>query len=223
MIRNLSLLAAVLVIGAAGCSRSARFAPLSSTDSSAVVQDNVAHRDTMDRFFREDPASPFRRDSTITYTGLHWFPVDVRFRVQAVLERYASPETVVVMGTRGEQRRHLRYGFFQFVLPDERGDPRSLRLNVYKFTPYDATRYALFRNHLSVWFTDKTTGIETYPVGRYVDIGSEDPDPAHRYTIDFNMAYNPYCAYSALYSCAIPREEDHLDVPVRAGELRYHE
>ena len=205
------------------CSQRPQLPPVDPVDSLAVVQDNIAHRDTMDHFFREDSASPFHRDTTIDFAGLQWFPIDVRFRVRAVLEHYADPETVTVMGTRGEARRHLRYGFFRLTLPDGDGGARAVRLNVYKFTPYDATRYALFRDHLSVWFTDETTGHETYAVGRYVDIGSEQADPEYRYTIDFNKAYNPYCAYSSLYSCAIPREEDHLEVAVRAGEMRYHD
>ncbi len=93
---------------------------------------------------------------------------------------------------------------------------------MYKFTPYDGQRYLLYRDQLSVWFTDATTGHETCGVGRYVDVGLEFPDPAHRYVIDLNKAYNPYCAYSSKYSCAIPRQEDHLSVAVRAGEKIYH-
>jgi len=220
--RHPTLFAATLLL-LAGCTRTEPFPAVATADSLAAVQDNIAHREAMDRFFRQDSASPFRRDTTVSYTGLHWYPVDPRFRLEARLERYAAPETVTVMGTRGEERRHLRYGYFALTLPDSAGNAHSVRLNVYKFTPYDATRYALFRDHLSVWFTDETTGGETYAVGRYIDIGAEQPDPEHRYLIDFNKAYNPYCAYSALYSCAIPREEDHLDLPVRAGELRYHE
>jgi uncharacterized protein (DUF1684 family) len=140
-----------------------------------------------------------------------------------VLHRYESPDTVDVMGTRGETRRQLRYGYFRFSLPDSQGAPVSVTLNVYKFTPYDRRRYELFRDHLSVWFTDPTTGTETYHVGRYVDVGGEIPDSGHEYTIDFNKAYNPYCAYSSLYSCAIPRDDDRIPTPVRAGELMYHD
>jgi hypothetical protein len=127
------------------------------------------------------------------------------------------------MGTKGESRRELRYGYFEFVVPDGHWVPHLIKLNAYKFTPYDAGRYALYRNALSVWFTDSTTGRETYGVGRYVEVGDEDPDPSHVYVIDLNKAYNPYCAYSALYSCAVPRQEDYLPLAVRVGEMKYHE
>ncbi len=196
---------------------------LSAADSTAIVEENIAHRKEVDEFFRTDPNSPFNRDSTITFEGIRWFPIDPRFRVTSELTRYDHPDTVNVMGTKGEVRRNLRYGYFTFLLPDDNGTYRRFRLNVYKFTPYDAKRYALYRNNLSLWFTDRTTGNETYDVGRYVEIGDEHPDPHFRYTIDFNQAFNPYCAYSAQYTCAIPTKEDTLGLSLRVGEKNYHQ
>lgn len=215
------LLAAVLT--AAGCARSPAALPsISPEDSARIAIDNLAHREKIREFFLTDKGSPFRRDSSIRFTEIKWFPVDVRYCVTSPLHRYAAPETVTVMGTRGESRRNLKYGYFEFLLPDT-GGAVLCRLNVYKFTPYDGQRYLLYKNQLSVWFTDRTTGLETYHVGRYVEIGEEVPDSSHRYVIDFNKAYNPYCAYSDLYSCAIPRDEDRLTVAVAAGEKSYHE
>ncbi len=192
-------------------------------DSAAVVQDNLMHRAEVDSFFRFEDGSPFRRDTTIRYHGIRWFPIDVRYRATAVLHRYDRPEPVTVLGTKGEERHQLKYGYFAFELPGEQGRAVPLQINVYKFTPSDSLRYRLYRNNLSVWFRDRTTGKETYDVGRYVEVGDEDPDPAHVYVLDFNKAYNPYCAYSALYSCAVPRKEDYLDIALRAGEMKYHD
>ncbi|MDH3252451.1 MAG: DUF1684 domain-containing protein, partial [Ignavibacteria bacterium] len=86
----------------------------------------------------------------------------------------------------------------------------------------DKQRYALYRDNLSLWFTDRTTGNGTYEVGRYIELGVENPDRSFVYTIDFNKAFNPYCAYSSLYSCAIPTKDDHLDLALRVGEKNYH-
>lgn len=205
------------------CSRTQPFPPVSAEDSIAIVRDNLDHRASVDSSFRTDPGSPFRRDSSITFTGIRWFPVDPRYRVTSVLHPYDTKDTVTVYGTKGEPRRQLRYGYFEFVLPDSTGSPVTVRLNAYKFTPYDGNRYALFKDHLSVWFTDRTTGRETYHVGRYLEVGLHRPDPAHVYVLDFNKAYNPYCAYSSLFSCAIPRDEDRLNVALLAGERLYHE
>jgi uncharacterized protein (DUF1684 family) len=210
-------------IAAFSCAEQPKLPAISAADSAAILQDNLAHRASVEEFFTKDPGSPFRRDTTIAYEGIRWFPINPAFRVASLLHRYGTPDTVIIMGTRGEQRRNLKYGYFDFLLPDEKGRAVPCRLNVYKFTPYDGQRYLLYRDQLSVWFTDATTGKETYHVGRYVDVGLDFPDPAHRYTIDLNKAYNPYCAYSTMYSCAIPREEDHLPVAVRAGEMTYHQ
>lgn len=205
------------------CGRKAGNPTMSRVDSVAIVSDNLRHRVELDEFFRDSPDSPFNKDTTIEYHGLKWFPVNPAFCGKSVLHRFANPETVSVYGTKGEERKNLRYGYFEFAVPNEQGAMHTLRINVYKFTPYDTQRYALYKNNLSVWFTDKTTGKETYGVGRYLELGEENPDPNFVYTIDLNKAFNPYCAYSDSFSCAIPRKEDHLDIALRVGEKKYHE
>ena len=205
------------------CSKKVELSLVSAADSLKIVDENIKHRAAMDIYFREDPDSPFIRDTTIRFIGIRWFPIDVRYRGTSVVHRYDRADTVTVMGTKGEARKQLRYGYFEFVVPGDGDTPVLLKLNIYKFTPYDKNRYDLWKDNLSVWFTDRTTGKETYDVGRYVEIGDELPDASHVYTIDLNKAYNPYCAYSATYSCAIPRKEDHLDVALRVGEMKYHE
>lgn len=205
------------------CSRKPTSAQLTPADSLMIVEDNLTHRAEADGFFRSDADSPFKRDTTIEYHGIKWFPIDPRYRGISSLHRYANPETVIVLGTKGEERKQLRYGYFVVTVPDDHGQPVVLKMNVYKFTPYDTKRYALYKDALSVWFTDETTGKETYGVGRYVEIENENADPDHSYIVDFNKAYNPYCAYSTMFSCAVPRKEDHLDIALRVGEMKYHE
>jgi hypothetical protein len=77
------------------------------------------------------------------------------------------------------------------------------------------------KKYYSIWFTDKTTNEESYGVGRYLDFKKSD-NPNKVYTIDFNYAYNPYCAYNSNFSCAIPRKEDHINFAIKAGEKKYH-
>ena len=89
------------------------------------------------------------------------------------------------------------------------------RINLYKSMDQDGQFY------YSIWFTDETTGKETYGVGRYLDFEKVE-DPKFVYTIDFNEAYNPYCAYTSTYTCPIPREEDHIDLEIKAGEKKFH-
>ena len=209
------------LLASGSCARVAGLPLLTGADSLAVNRENQAHRAAMDAFFRSSPDSPFVRDTTIAYHGIAWFPVNPVFCGRSRLTPYTAPDTVTVLGTKGEERRQLRYGYFEIVVPGDDGLPVTLRLNAYKFTPSDPLRYARFPDNLSVWFTDRTSGRETYAVGRYVDVGDDTHDPATVYTIDLNKAYNPYCAYSNMYSCAVPRKEDNLDVALRVGELTY--
>lgn len=178
----------------------------------------LAYRAERDSFFRFDPSSPFNRDPNVRYTGLKYFDINADFIFNSKLYKYALPETVEVYGTKGEKRKYIKYGYF--LINYKR---KSYKLNVYKYRDIDIkTGKENLKNYLIIWFRDLTTGDETYEVGRYLDIEEESPDPEHIYTIDFNKAYNPYCAYTPLYSCAIPREEDFLSIRIKAGEKKYH-
>ncbi len=211
-----SLLALGLLFG--GCAKTPpAVALLTGADSTRILAETMMHRAEADSFFRSNPESPFLNDTSAHYDGIKWFPPDAGWYFQLPLRRYASPTPVTVYGTKGEPRKELRYGYFQFTAAGT-----EVRLNVYKNDPSDPGIPEQYRQLLSVWFTDETTGKETYEVGRYLEIGEELPDPDALYTLNFNNAYNPYCSYSERYSCAIPTKEDHLNVAVRAGERRYH-
>ena len=84
----------------------------------------------------------------------------------------------------------------------------------------DLSRLEGYRNYLFVPFTDLTNGESTYGGGRYLDL--EGP-LGNAVELDFNRAYNPYCAYGGAYSCPIPPIENHLGVAVRAGVLKHHD
>ncbi|MBS2023642.1 MAG: DUF1684 domain-containing protein [Deltaproteobacteria bacterium] len=136
-----------------------------------------------------------------------WFAPDVKFRVTAHLERDPKPREEIVMSTRGNKRHALRLGKLEFTLE---GKPLSL-------TALRLLEPGNGEASVSIFFRDLTTGHESYPVGRYIDA---EAVPGHDgdYTLDFNAAYNPTCAFSQLYNCPIPPRENRLDVAVRAGE-----
>ncbi|MCX8057124.1 MAG: DUF1684 domain-containing protein [Ignavibacteria bacterium] len=176
------------------------------------------YRARKDSSFRYDPNSPFNRDKSVKFTGLKYFEVNPDFVFKSKLYRYALPETVIVLGTKGEERTQIKYGYFQFQYKG-----KTHKINVYKY-PESSIKEGkeYLKNYLAVWFRDLTTGEETYDVGRYLDVEEENPDPDYLYTLDFNKAYNPYCAYTPIYSCAIPREEDFIQIRIEAGEKKYH-
>ena len=159
---------------------------------------------------KNDPGSPFNQDPKAEFHPLNYYDVNPDFVFKSKLYEYPQKDTVTVMGTKGEARKSIRYGFVKF---DYKNKP--YQVNVYKGWTKGGQEY------YSIWFTDKTTGKETYGVGRYLDFELK-PDTNYIYTIDFNLAYNPYCSYSAKYSCAVPTKEDHIDMAIEAGEKNFH-
>lgn len=168
-------------------------------------------REVIDEWMKDDPNSPFNYKGKIEFSGLNYFDVDPSFVFKSKIIEYDEKVDVPVFGTKGEERAALRFGYLNF-----NKDGKEYKLNLYANMGQDSSVY------YSIWFTDKTTAKQTYGVGRYLSF-ELDPNKDHIYTIDFNLAFNPYCAYSADYSCAIPTQDDYLDLKVTAGEKTYHD
>lgn len=149
-------------------------------------------------------SSPLRKEDKKNFDGLHYFEVDTSYRYEVALHRLEDTPSFRMVTNTGEQRKAVRYGYFEFEL-----DGKSQRLYAYKLE--DVPKKLLF-----VPFTDATSGHGSYAGGRYLDLEENDTG---RYVLDFNQAYNPYCAYgSGRYSCPIPPAENRLDAAIRAGE-----
>jgi uncharacterized protein (DUF1684 family) len=152
-----------------------------------------------------DPKSPRFKD----YKGLEYFPIDLKFRYMLPLTPNPNPETIEILSTRGNRRHATRVGWFDFEVG---GVPCRL----------EATRLqepGVGEDDLGVLFRDATSGKESYALGRYVDAKKQADG---RYLLDFNMAYNPACAFSDHYNCPIPPKGNLLKVAIRAGEKDSH-
>ncbi len=194
------------IVGEAKNGEEANSNPLDENYLTELLND----RTLKDSSMQYDPHSPFNRDPKAKYAKLNYYETGSEFIFTSKLYEYDPKDTVDVFGTLGELRRVVKLGYVEL---NYRSDEH--KVNVYKAFGRDGTPY------YSIWFTDKTTGKETYGVGRYIDFEKED-DPDHIYTIDFNRAYNPYCAYSAKFTCPIPREEDYVDFEIKAGEKNFN-
>ncbi len=181
-----------------------------TSEQKKYINEVEQYRKEKNDYMKNNPESPFNQDTTIKFEPLNYFDVDPGFVFKSKLFEYPQKDTISVYGTKGEERKAVRYGYINFNYQNQ-----PYKVNVYQGTTADSEEY------YSIWFTDKTTGGETYGVGRYIDFDI-NPDSNYVYTVDFNLAYNPYCAYSAKYSCAIPTKEDHLDLAVTAGEKKFH-
>ena len=150
---------------------------------------------------KNDPVPKSRKTDLLPLT---FFPIDPEYNVPAAL-RPAAEEKIVQMATStGAPRRQLIVGTLEFVL---KGHSYKLLSSV------DADAVNL--DYITVMFSDLTSGTETYPGGRYIDL---DRNAQGIYQLDFNRAYNPYCYYNASYECPYPPRENRLPVSIRAGE-----
>jgi uncharacterized protein (DUF1684 family) len=164
-----------------------------------------AARLAKDEMFRTASDSPIPPDRRGTLLPLRYFPPDPSYRVPAMLKVSDAQRTGVNMPTStGKIRAMVRVGALEFNL---KGKPLTLGAFVEESSPN--------LDHLFVPFTDLTTGTETYPGGRYIDLTRT---PTGIYEVDFNLAYNPYCYYNPTYDCPYPPAENHLPLPIHAGE-----
>jgi uncharacterized protein (DUF1684 family) len=145
---------------------------------------------------------------------LHFFDIDVKFRVTAKFEKTETNQWFE-MPTSGKIKKTFRvYGILSFTINDS-----LIKMNLYQAQGLMGTDQ--YKNYLFLPFTDATTGIETYESGRYIDLLTSDIKN-NEVIVDFNKAYNPYCAYvSGVYNCPVPPKENQLSVAIRAGEKTY--
>lgn len=161
-----------------------------------------------DEYFEKYPDSPISPGEIQSFSGLKYYPVnpDYRFRVQ--LQKYERPEMITLTTSKGTTQEYVRVGFFEFS-----HEGKEQRLQVYK-----STRSLAHEESLFIPFRDETSGVETYGTGRYLDIPENEQGI---YELDFNKAYNPYCAYSEEYVCPLAPRENWLNGSIRAGERAY--
>ena len=161
-----------------------------------------ADRVEKDRFFRSSPHSPIT--DRVSFTGLDYYPPDPAYRYTLKINQADEPEPLMFQTNTGDERIYDRIGTIEFEVE---GQPASLAL--YKSDHHD---------ELFLPFRDATSGHETYGAGRYLE-----PEllANGEVVVDFNLAYNPFCAYSSDYSCPLPPFENHLGIAVRAGEKAF--
>ncbi len=166
----------------------------------------AAFRARKDASFASSPESPLLPAQRPAFTGLRYYPENPALIFDLEPERFDEPELVEMQTSDGETAAYVRWGRIAFTV-----DGRAVTLTLFATPAGDA---------FFLPFQDAGRGTETYGAGRYVDV---EPLPGGRVHIDFNYAYNPYCAYNDAWSCPIPPRENQLAVHIRAGERSFHD
>lgn len=166
-------------------------------------------REKTERFMKGSEESPFAPDS-ISFGGLQYYPVDPDYRIKARIEPIQQRKLLTLPTTTGKEEKYIRYGYAEFELHGK--ENRLLVLQ-----PFESKE----PQQLFVAFADETSGEETYGGGRYLDVAMPARAGQKTLELDFNLAYNPYCAYNPTYSCPLPPKENVLSIPIKAGEKTY--
>lgn len=163
--------------------------------------------------FADATKSPLTEKDRAEFKNLDFFPIDKSFIVEAKFQKSKNEKAFEMKTTTDRMPMYVKYGEISFAIKGEK-----FKLNVYQ--NIDLLKRPGFKNHLFLPFTDLTSGDESYVGGRYIDL--EIPN-GKTITVDFNQAYNPYCAYNIKYSCPIVPYENDLATHIKAGVKKFHD
>ena len=157
-----------------------------------------------DQFFKRDPHSPLMDDQKAAFTGLNYFPANPALDLTIKLEPLETQDKIEMQTSTGDIQEYIRWGKIKFEVSGE---------------PTELTVYLSVGGHgYFLPFVDVTSGKETYGAGRYLDLEPNADGTVH---VDFNVAYNPYCAYNERWSCPLTPFENRLKVRIEAGEKNF--
>ena len=165
-------------------------------------------RQEKDHFMRTSSESPFVENKD-NFKGLKYFPVAPKYRIIASLNPVSQKDVVVLHTSDGKEQHYLKYAYAEFELDGIKN----------KLLILEIMDMGQFRGNLFLAFGDDSSAKETYGAGRYLDV--RKTPGSSTITLDFNQAYNPYCAYTDKYSCPLPMPENLLAVAIKAGEKIY--
>lgn len=180
----------------------------SPDDPVKIIND---HRKKQQQEMRSKKESPLSKEERRHFKGLNYFPIDLTYRVKGKFVKTENPVLFKMKTTTARLPEYSKYGEVYFELHGER-----YKLEVYHNA--DIAKRPGYEDYLFIPFTDESNGKETYDVGRYIDFRTPTSENV---IVDFNLCYNPYCAYSPNYSCPIPPEVNYLPLPIKAGEMKF--
>ncbi|WP_027124518.1 DUF1684 domain-containing protein [Gelidibacter mesophilus] len=176
-----------------------------------TIQGETEFQRNLNSEFKDASKSPLKDKDRRNFTGIDFFKVDSTFVVQATLTKSTDEKSFQMKTTTDRLPEYIKYGEITFELKGE-----SYKLNVYQ--NQELLKEDGYEDYLFLPFLDDTNGDESYGGGRYIDLRMPNGETM---IIDFNTAYNPYCAYDEKYSCPIVPRENYLDIEVKAGVMAF--
>ncbi len=175
--------------------------------SSEIIKDIEAYRAEENEKFGNEETTILEPNDFKNFEALDFYPINLKYRVKANFVRTPDEKPFLMPTTTERLPEYVKYGELHFTI-----DEKELILNLYQNTDHDSQEG--YEDYLFLPFTDLTSGDGSYGGGRFLDARIPEGDTMF---IDFNKAYNPYCAYSKNYSCPIPPKENDILVRIEAG------
>lgn len=176
--------------------------------------DSKIFRTGRDKEFRDPDNSPLTKEEFRLFKGLNYYKVSSKYKVRAKLVQTPNEQQFEAETSNGKPRLLVKYGYLEFSL-----NKQKQTLNIYQvIVPPDSSEYDEAKSTLFLPFKDLTNNKETYGGGRYLDFKIPNTDEI---VVDFNLAYNPSCAYGRKYSCFLVPKANHLKIEIKAGEKLY--
>lgn len=176
-------------------------------DAGQIIADNEAFRAKINSEYADEKTSPLTDADREAFTKLPFFPIDTAFYVVAEFERTRRAKAFKMKTTTDRLAVYRMYGKATFWLQGKKQVLHIYQSDRLKKIPE-------YKDYLFLPFTDASNGTDTYGGGRFIDLHIPK---GKTIAIDFNQAYNPYCAYNHKYSCPIPPKENQLNVSILAG------
>ena len=168
------------------------------------------HREKYKQDFIKESNSPLKENDL---QNLHFYDADSSYKISADVEILKNEKVFKMPTYDGTSKEFYRYAKINFNLND-----KAITMTLYKSIALASN--PAYKDLLFLPFTDETNNVETYGGGRYIDLSSKEISD-NKIEVDFNKAYNPYCAYSDGYRCPVPPEENNLELAIKAGEKKF--
>lgn len=177
-----------------------------------VLKGKSEFQKEMNADFKDVTKSPLTKKGLKEFKGLDFYEIASKFKVKAKLVKTPDAPYFNFPTTTKRVVVYRKYGEVFFVI-----NGKELKLDIYK----SKIASKEYENHLFLPFLDQTSGKSSYGGGRFVDVLTTDEQVDGEIFIDFNEAYNPYCAYNQKYSCPITPRSNYIDVAIVAGVKAY--
>ncbi|WP_121666384.1 DUF1684 domain-containing protein [Mesonia aquimarina] len=187
------------------------FSVSAQNEESDLLNQAEKYQEELNKEFSDEETTPLQTKDLKKFKELDFFELDPAYIIEAKFIRTPYESPFAMPTTTDRKAIYIKYGEVKFRLHNQ-----QVSLNVYQNQRLMTDPE--YKDHLFIPFTDATNGNETYAGGRYLDITiPKGPNVL----LDFNQAYNPYCAYNGRYSCPIPPEENDMQIPIKAGVKKF--